>query len=357
LGIIPQWAADEISRQAHLEYLDLKSIRKGIQQTGHSLVPLLRELQGICRNDAGEYIHYGATTQDIQDTGQVLEIKDILQIVERDVRAALELLMGLAERHRETVTIGRTHTQYALPMTLGLKFATWVDELWRGLERLHDCKPRVLAAELFGGVGTMDALSDQALELLDRFSNRLGLHSPLTCWHSSRDRTAELLTALAILSGTLGKIANEIMSLASSDVGELSEPFHMGQVSSSTMPHKRNPEMTEQIVTLSRLIRAAAGLGLEAIICEHERDYRSVRLEWVSVAEACLYTCGALNLTINVLEGLEVHEDRIRKNVGKTAELICSEALMFLLGKKIGKQTAHRVVYEITSPVSATVKI
>ncbi len=346
LGIIPEWAAQEINQKAHMRYLDLGAIEKGVRVTSHSLLPLLEAWRRVCDGEAGQFIHFGATTQDIQDTAQVLEIREILCIVEQDLRIIAKRLMELAERYVDLVIIGRTHTQHALSMTLGLKMAVWLDEIWRNDERLMACKERVLVSELFGGVGTMDAFGEKGLELLSRFSERLGLKAPLTAWHASRDRGAEFLATVAIISGTMAKIANEIRSLSRSETGEIEEPFQPGKIGSSTMPHKRNPEMCEQVVVLARLIKANAGLGFEGMINEHERDYRTVRLEWVTITDTSLFFCGLLSLMKAILKGLLVHEDRIRKNVDEAATLISTEALMFALGETIGKQTAHKVIYE-----------
>ena len=348
LGIIPGWAAEEIGRKAHLKNLDLRSVQEGIRETNHSLVPLLRALEQVCKNGAGEFIHYGATTQDIQDTGQVLEIRDAMEVLERDLRRILLRLVDLAQRYRDTVMVGRTHCQHALPMTLGLKIAVWVDEVYRNLERLQDCKKKVLVAQLFGGVGTMAPWGEKGIDLLSMFSEKLTLKPPLVAWHVSRDRFAEFLSTLAMITGTLGKIADEIRTLAHSEIGEFEEPFHMGKLGSSTMPHKRNPEMCEQVVVLTKLVKAQAMLGFEGLIHEHERDSRVLRLEWVTIVDACLFACGALNLMSAILEGLVIHEDRIAAHVKRSASLICTEALMFVLGKKLGKQTAHRILYEVS---------
>jgi adenylosuccinate lyase len=346
LGIIPEQAARAINDKARVEYLDLDAVQEGIAVTSHSLLPMLEAWQRVCDGQTGQFLHYGATTQDIQDTGQVLEIRDVLDIVERDLKEIARQIMALAQRHVNLVTIGRTHTQHASPMTLGLKMAVWLDEVWRNYERLMACRQRVLVSQLFGGVGTLDAFGKDGIVLLDRFSQRLGLRAPLTAWHAARDRGAEFLATMAMISGTFGKVANEIRCLARSETGELEEPFHHGKVGSSTMPHKRNPEMCEQVVVLARLIRTNAGLGFEGMVNEHERDYRAVRLEWVTVTDTSLFVCGLLSLMKAILKGLIVHESRIRENVRGAATLISTEALMFFLGETIGKQSAHRIIYE-----------
>jgi adenylosuccinate lyase len=356
LGMIPESAAQEIHRKADIRNLDLEAIQEGVKSTSHSLLPLLNALQQVCEGDAGEYVHFGATTQDIQDTAQMLEIREVLTIIERDLKSIVRRITELAERYTDLVTIGRTHTQHALSMTLGLKMAVWLDEVWRHYERLMACKERVLVSQLFGGVGTMDAFGEKGIELLSRFSERLGLQAPLTSWHGSRDRGAEFLCIMAMISATMAKIADEIRSLSRSETEELEEPFQTGKIGSSTMPHKRNPEMCEQVIVLARLIKANAGLGFEGMINEHERDYRAVRLEWVTLTDTALFICGLLSLMKAILKGLIVHEDKIRQNVDEAATLISTEALMFYLGETIGKQTAHRIVYETSMEAIETRK-
>lgn len=354
LGLIPVSAAENIRDNAKIGSLDLEAIRQGLKVTSHSLMPLLDALRQVCTREAGQFIHFGATTQDIQDTAQALEIKSILTLVERDLLILIDKVIALAEKYGDMVTIGRTHTQHALPMTMGLKMAVWLDELYRNLERFEAMKKRVLVSQLFGGVGTMDPFGDKAFELLNNFSARLGLEPANVAWHSSRDRIAEFLTTMAMIGGTLAKIADEIRCLARNEIGEMEEPFQMGKIGSSTMPHKRNPEMCEQVVVLSKLINSNAALGFEGLINEHERDYRSVRLEWVTVTDTSLFICGLLSLMKHILSDLIVYEDRVRENVDRAAPLISTEALMFFLGRSIGKQTAHTLIYETSMEAAET---
>jgi adenylosuccinate lyase len=347
LGIIPLSASEELGQTANLHQFDLNEISSSIQSTGHSLVPLLSAWQKVTSSQSGAYIHYGATTQDIQDTAQSLEIKDVLSIVERDICQVIKELINLTRKTRNLVIIGRSHGQHALPTTLGLKFAVWLDEMLRNGERLTECRTRTLVSQLFGGVGTMAAFRGMGLELLREFSKRLNLSAPRTAWHASRDRTAELLSFMAILAGGLGKIANEIYQLARNELCELEEPFHFGKIGSSTMPHKRNPELCEQVVVLSRLIKNQAISGFDGLINEHERDYRSVRLEWASIPESSMMLCCALNLVKTILKNLIIHEENIAANLDKSACHVSTEALMFGLGAKTGKQKAHDLIYEL----------
>lgn len=348
VGMIPDDMAKQLQETARLNLLNCDAIREGIAETGHSLIPLLDQWQNAAGPEAARFVHYGATTQDIQDTAQSLEIKDIIIIAERDLTQIIDELTKLAHKYRQQVIIGRTHGQHASPTTLGLKIAIWLDEMLRHALRLQECRQRVLVSQLFGGVGTMAALGDRPQDLLENFSNRLGLNAPNTAWHTSRDRIAEFLSCLALITGTMAKIANEICQLAKNETAELEEPFHMGKIGSTTMPHKRNPELCEQVVVLAQLVKSAANLGFDGLINEHERDYRAVRLEWVSLVDASLYSCGSLDLMKNILKGLIVHPDRIRRNLETSACLISTEALMFLIGNKIGKQAAHQLLYEIS---------
>ena len=345
LGVIPAEAAEEIKANAQVDRIDLDRVAQGVKKTNHSLVPLLREVQGLCRDSLGEFIHYGATTQDIQDTASSLEMRDVLDVAQRDLTRIAELLLGLAQTHRDTLMAGRTHGQQAMATTFGYRVSIWLREVIRHLERLQQARPRIAVASLFGGVGTMSVLPD-GVSTLQGLARRLGLHAPTVSWHTARDGVAEMVSLLAMVSGTLGKIANDIYVLAKNEVGELSEGHTEGKVGSSTMPHKRNPELAEQVALLARLSRYGASKAMEAMVVEHDRDGRAWRMDWISIPETACYTGAALSLTINLLEGLEVHADRMRDNLSVQGDFLASEALMMLLGKSFGKQTAHHLVYQ-----------
>ena len=348
LGIIPVEAANEIMRVANLANLDLEKIAQGIQRTNHRLVPLLKEVEKKCKNDFGQYIHFGATTQDIQDTEQILAIKSVIHIIEKDLKEILVLLKDLAEKHRLTLQTGRTHAQPALPITFGLKAAAWYDEMYRSLERLHSSKERILVAELFGGCGTMSAFGEKGLDLLEAFSNLLELNAPAMSWHVARDRIVEYVFNLAILTAGLARIADEIRTLSRHEFGELSIEWQSGTIGSSTMPHKRNPEECEQVVVLARLVKAQANVILDTQIVDHERDYRGTRIEWVAVTDASHYSLKALEISKFVLSNLKVNKDVMFESTTKYKEEICTEALMFELAKMLGKQNAYQLVYKLS---------
>lgn len=347
MDMIPYEAANIIARVARIEDLDLAAISAGITKMGHSLVPLLRALEGAAGGYAAQFIHHGSTTQDIQDTGQSLEMRDVLAVVERDLLALLERLDVLAVANRDQLTVGRTHAQPALPTTFGLKVAGWIDELTRHVLRLREARPRLLVAQLAGGVGTMASFRNQGPALLARFAARLGLGVPDLGWHVARDRVAEFIYLLALISASLARAADEIRLLCRPEFAELEERWDAGRLGSSTMPHKRNPENAEQIVVLARLARAQVTLGLECMILEHERDYRGTRLEWPAVMSVSHYTLTALSLSAVVVDSITVRGANMEHTARELADLACTEALSFLLGQRIGQAKAFSVVHRL----------
>jgi adenylosuccinate lyase len=346
-NMIPYEAASIIAREARIERLDLAAISAGITKTGHSLVPLLRALEQATGGYAAQFIHHGATTQDIQDTGQSIEMRDVLEQVERNLLALLDRFDILAVANRDQLTVGRTHAQPALPTTFGLKVAGWIDELTRHVVRLREARPRLLVAQLAGGVGTMATFCGQGPALLTRFAARLGLNAPDLGWHVARDRIAEFVSLLALISASLARVADEIRTLCRPEFAELEERWDPGRLGSSTMPHKRNPENAEQVVVLARLARAQVPLALECMIVEHERDYRGTRLEWPAIASVSHYTLTALMLTRVVLDSITVRGADMDSTARESADLTCTEALSFLLGQRVGQAKAFSMVHRL----------
>ena len=347
LGIIPTEAYEEIARKAYVENVDVQKIGKGISETAHPIVPAIRALEEICEGGAGEFIHYGATTQDIMDTGLILQIKKAWPLLKRDLEAARDALKVLAKKYRSTPMVGRTHGQQALPLTFGYKCAVWVDELNRHLERQSEAEPRILSGNITGAVGTMAAFGGRGQETQREALQYLGLTVPNICWHSSRDRICELANFLTQVAASLGKIAREVYALQQVEFGEVAEPHHHGKVGSSTMPHKRNPATVELAIGLSRLIRAQQVAITDAAFQEHERYSALLRIELAAVPEMMIYSGALLSKMRTVLEKLEVFPTRMRQNLDLLGGLLLSEKIMLALGEKIGKQTAHEVVYEI----------
>jgi len=348
MEMIPHEAAHIIAGAARIDRLDLAAISAGIATMGHSLVPLLRALQQIMGSYASQFVHHGATTQDIQDTGQSLEMRDVLDRVELDLIALLDRLDVLAVANRDQLTVGRTHAQPALPTTFGLKVAGWIDELTRHVVRIREARPRLLVAQMAGGVGTMASFHGRGPALLERFAARLGLQVPDIGWHVTRDRVAEFIFMLASVSASLARAADEIRLLCRPEFAELEERWDAGRLGSSTMPHKRNPENAEQVVVLARLARAQVALGLECMILEHERDYRGTRLEWPAVAAVSHYTLTALSFTSVVVESITVRGANMEGTARELADLACTEALSFLLGQRIGQAKAFTLVHRLS---------
>lgn len=330
LGVIPLSAAEELTQTAQLNLFELNRFCLTIKKTGHPFIALLEEWRKVTSSNSGTFIHYGASAQDIQDTAQSLELKEVLSIIERDLCLVIRELLSLARKNVNLVMVGRSHGRHALPTTLGLKVAVWLDEMLRSGERLKECGKRVLVSQLFGGVGTMAPFGDKGLDLLAEFSRRLQLSVPHTAWHASRDRPAELLSFMAILAGGLGNIANEINQLTRDEICELEEPLQFTTISPSTIPHRHDPELCEQVVVLARLIKNQAHSGFDALINEHERDNRSLMLEKVSIPETSLMLCSALNLIKVVLKNLTIHEDNIRANLDKSACRTAMESVQFV---------------------------
>ena len=346
IGVIPRQAAEEIARKGRAELIDTAWMKSEIDYTLHPIVPLIRAFKAICDGDAGEYIHWGATTQDIMDTALVLQLKDAVAILERRLSALIQVLSGLAQRHRDTLMPGRTHGQHALPITFGFKVAIWLDEFRRHTARLRECKSRLLIGQFGGAVGTLAGVADQGFEIRRRMMDRLGLGVPVISWHVAHDSFVEFAGVVAMMAGTCGKIAREVIALQKSEVMELEEPWAEGKVGSSTMPHKRNPMLCEAIAALARLCFNHARAALDGLIQDHERDWTINHMEWAYLPDLCVMADGALALTLRVLSDLRVYPERMRANLDALDGLMMSEAVMFALGQAVGRQTAHDVVYE-----------
>ena len=345
LGLIPKAAAEAIARGARVENLDLAAVKRDLGVTAHPIVPMVRELARIC-GDAGRWVHWGATTQDIMDTAMVLQLKDAHAILRRDLVALVGVLAELAARHRDTVMAGRTHAQQALPITFGFKVATWVAEVMRHVERLDAIAPRLLVGQLAGAVGTLAGFGEQGEAVQRGALKRLGLGVPPIAWHASRDAIAEWVTLLALVGGTLARIANEVIQLQRSEVMELEEPFTHGKVGSSTMPHKRNPAHCERVVAIGRMLRGLSVTALETMVTAHERDMSQGRAEWALVPEATCLVAAAVHWSLFIARGLSVNVDRMTENLDRLGGLLLSEAVMLHLGASLGRSTAHDVVYE-----------
>lgn len=346
LGLIPQAAASKISELADASQLNIAQIASEVAKAKHSLMPTINALQQQC-GDAGEYIHYGVTTQDIVDTATVLQLKQAFEIVERDSRAIAVELIHLAKYYQHVPMVGRSHGMQALPTTFGFKLAVWLDEFIRHLTRLSEIKSRVLVGNLNGAIGTYAGLGDKGIEVEQQALTRLQLAVPNISWQSARDRFSEYASVVALISGTFGKIGNELYNLMRTEINEVEEPFSEGKIGSTTMPHKRNPAAFEGLASLTAPILKSVALIHESMKVEHERDAMSWRAEWIALPEINIYLSAQLQTALFILRGMKVNQAQMRKNLDLQKGLLLSEKVMFELGKRIGKQTAHHLVYKL----------
>jgi 3-carboxy-cis,cis-muconate cycloisomerase len=346
LGVIPPDAAREIVRKAKLDFLDLDAVRAGLAKTGHPLVPLVWALDQACEGDAGGYVHWGATTQNVTQTGQLLQARHAHAIFLRQLGTLLDGLAGLAERTKDMLLPGRTHGQHAVPATFGFKVAVWIDELARHVERLEGCERRVFVVMLGGGAGTLASLGQGGLDTQAKMAARLGLAPMPMPARTIGDHQAEYVALLGMLAATCSKIGREIYTLMKQEFGEVEEPVPAGTVGSSTMPQKRNPKLSQDIIAAAAQIRALVPLALEAMQTEHEADRTTSIMMSRALVQACELTGDVLQRMIALFEGLQLFPERMRRNLDLSGGLIMAEALMLDLGRHIGRQRAHDAVYD-----------
>ncbi|OKY77988.1 MAG: Adenylosuccinate lyase PurB [Candidatus Methanohalarchaeum thermophilum] len=348
LGLIPKEAAEEISKKANLEHVDLKRVKEIEREIHHDIMAVVEGLSEQCIKDYGEYVHLGATSNDIKDTARGLQIKESLKIIEERLLKLEDTLLEKCDKYSDLVCVGRTHGQHAVPTTLGHKLAIYANELRRHHNRLNELKERVLVGQITGAVGTQAALGEKGEEVHKKTIKKLGLN-PVVISNQviQRDRHAEMISKLSLISSTLDKIGREIRNLQRTEISEVEEPFREGQVGSSTMPQKRNPIRSERICGLAKVVRGNIQTELENIPLEHERDLTNSSAERIVIPETLLLVDEQLKLAENVMNDLVVHKDNIQEVLDLTEGLNMSEALMIKLVKKgLGRQKAHKLVKE-----------
>jgi 3-carboxy-cis,cis-muconate cycloisomerase len=344
-GVIPAQAAEEIAKRTNVSALDFDLLRQETDIVGYPILPLVHQMVKQC-GDAGRYVHWGATTQDIMDTAVILQVRAGLEIIEADISAMRDILAGLSKRYRDTPMAGRTHLQQALPVTFGYKTAIWLAMFDRHAERLAQLKPRVLVGQFAGAAGTLASLGDKGFEVQTALCDELGLGVPVSTWHVARDGLAEAINFLALVTGSLGKIALDIMLMASTEFGEVYEPFVKGRGASSTMPQKRNPISSELMLAAAKGVRQHAGLMLDAMVQDFERATGPWHAEWMAIPESFVLTAGSLHQAKFALGGLIVDENKMAENLDISRGLIVAEAVMMGLASDLGRQEAHDVVYD-----------
>jgi len=352
LGIIPEEAAVAISKAVEAIVageapLDFERLKRETANVGFPILPLVRQL-AVRAGEAGRWIHWGATTQDIMDSAVVLQIRDGLALIEADLTKLRGHLAALAKKHRDTPMAGRTFLQQALPITFGYKAAVWLSPFDRHAERLAELKKRVLKVQFGGAVGTLASLGpgEATLRTVGELARELGLGEPEITWHVARDTVAETVQFLALLGGSMAKIADDVMLMSATEFGEAGEPFAVGRGASSTMPQKRNPISCGLIIAAARALRQQAGLALDAMLSSFERTASAWHLEWIAVPEAFSYAAGALHQSVFLAGGLIVDAKGMEKNLALTHGLIAAEAVMMGLAPHTGRNEAHDFVYD-----------
>lgn len=349
LGIIPKGVDLVLQKVAKVSNLDKKSMKEHFDKVGFPILPFVKQLNKICDPDTARWVHYGATTQDILDTGMVLQMKQGLKIIEAELKAIITATANLTKKHHQTVMAGRTFQQLAAPITFGYKSGVWLDEMLRHRERIQELKKRLLVGQCSGAVGTFATMGERGIEVQKLMMKELDLLVPAISWHTARDSWSELVNTFALMSATFAKIANEVSILMRSEIGELSEPFEVGRGASTTLPQKRNPISCEPIIAIAPRMRELASSQLSAMIQEHERGVGQMNIEWMVLPEAFIYMSGSLKHTRFILENLWVSEEQMRKNLDLGGGLLMSESVMMGLAPKVGKSKAHHLVYNAAS--------
>lgn len=347
LGVIPSSVVPVIESQCHAELFDMEKLGRDAALAGNSAIPLVKELTALVArrdSDAMPFVHWGATSQDVTDTGLILQLRDALDLVSADLADFARVLAQLAEAQKQTPMAGRTWLQHAVPVTLGLKVAGWFSAIERHRARICEIRPRILVVQFGGSAGTLAALGSKGIQVATVLGEELELGVPDMPWHAHRDRVAEVATTLGLLVGTLGKIARDVSLLMQTEVGEVFEPAATGRGGSSTMPQKRNP--VGSAVALSAAIRVPAlvSVMLTAMVQENERGMGNWHAEWETLPEICNLTAGALEQMMGVAKALEVNVGRMTSNLEMTRGQIFAESVMMSLAAHMGRLPAHNLV-------------
>ncbi len=346
VGNIPRKDAEKIVEMASVKHVRLTRVKEIESEIRHDVMAMVRALAEAC-GTSGAYVHLGATSSDILDTATALQLKEALKLIEKKLNDFETILMKGADRYKKTIMMGRTHGQHALPITFGLKFAVWMRETARHIQRLHECSKRVLVGKMTGAVGTQAGLGSHAMEIQQLVMKRLGVNPvEVSTQIVQRDRFAELICLLAVIASTLDKIATEIRQLQRTEVGEVFEFFEMErQVGSSTMPHKHDPQTCETVCGLAKIMRSLVVPALENVPSWHERDMTQSSAERFIIPQACILADYMLVLMMKVLKNFQVDEERMLHNMELTQGRMMSEAVMLVLTRKgMSRQEAHELV-------------
>ena len=347
VGVIPQDAANTIAALAKPGSFDASALAVAAFRAGTPAIPLAKALTDQVRKtnaDAARFVHWGATSQDVVDSAMSLLLKRAEPILSGDLLRLEKALASLAERHKDSVMIGRTLLQAAPPVTFGLKAAGWLGSVRRGRRRLQNGFRAAAVLQFGGASGTLASLGDRGMAVMEALSKELGLGAPVAPWHAQRDQLATLICACGVLTGSLGKMARDISLLMQNEVGEASEPAGEGRGGSSTMPHKRNPTACSLTLTAAHRLPGLVASFLSAMVQEHERGLGGWQAEWPVVAAVVQSTGVAIASMAETAEGLSVDVEQMRANIEHMNGLIFAERAMMLLGAKIGRDVAHKIL-------------
>lgn len=346
LGVIPVEVAEPITAACRHERFDTDRLSRDIAHAQHPFVPVLRQLEEFAGEHAAGYIHWGATTQNIFDTGVALQMQRTHTLIDTSLATANMALGELAVTHRDTLQAGRTHGQHALPMTFGFKVTGWLEEIRRDRQRLQDRIRPSFVASLGGAIGTFAAMGSQGPAVEAEMAAVLGLEPAILPMRSSFDRATDYFCALALLAGTAEKIAQDIVFMQRTEIGEVEEAFHMGKVGSSTMAQKRNPSTALLLISLCGLLSARLPLMLGSMVRMDEGDSSATNVADVAVPEIAILGASVAETLARLVTGLVVHEDAMQRNIEITNGLIVSEAAMMQLSDRLGRHKAHHLLYE-----------
>jgi 3-carboxy-cis,cis-muconate cycloisomerase len=345
--VIPQSAVAAIVASCEAGSIDLPALAQAAGAAGNLAIPLVRQLTALVAQrdaEAAKYVHWGATSQDVIDTGMVLQLREALDLIAADLAGFADTLAVLALRHRATLLIGRTWMQHALPVTMGLKAAGWLDAVLRHQERLAQLRARLFVLQFGGAAGTLASLGSRGLSVAHALAQELDLALPALPWHTQRDRIAEVATVLGLLTGSLGKIARDIALHAQTEVAELAEPAADGRGGSSTMPHKRNPVGCAAALTAAIRVPALVSTMLSGMVQEQERALGGWQAEWDTMPEITSLCAAALSQLQHVVSGLSVNVEQMRANIDVTRGLVMAESVTLALAESMGKPAAHELV-------------
>ncbi|WP_248738084.1 3-carboxy-cis,cis-muconate cycloisomerase [Pseudomonas sp. MWU12-2029] len=347
VGVIPASAVAAIENACRAESFDFAALGEAIATAGNSAIPLVKALgKRIAASDAEaeRYVHLGATSQDVMDSGLVLQLRQALELIEGELAQLAGSLATQAQRHAATPLAGRTWLQHATPVTLGMKIAGWLGAVTRSRQRLRELKPRLLVLQFGGASGTLAALGEQALPIARALAEELNLTLPEQPWHTQRDRIVEFGAVLGLIAGSLGKLGRDISLLMQTEAAEVFEPSAPGKGGSSTMPHKRNPVGAAVLIGAATRVPGLVSTLFSAMPQEHERSLGLWHAEWETLPEICCLVSGALQQARLLADGLEVDAARMGRNLELTQGLVLAEAVSIVLAQRVGRDTAHHLL-------------